>query len=252
MNVGTLRANHTVELFRQGPAMAQGMGLMKVGGTMELGGGRLFGSGGSTLTGSSQPKHFAIRRKIMLITLSKTHSRPIPVLSFPKQPNTMASIVVTNEAALSDWLHRRPRRHHLVFNLDGLTPEENNYWEKRINRLNTDCGCSIGAAALCVMAILYPSVLILGGHHKPGRLGLEAVIGIVFIMAFAGLGKSIGLLRSHRLLRSSLVSLTRLIRERQGCATREHRPKRVVDIDRSICAVEQGDGRGFFQPGKGE
>jgi hypothetical protein len=126
----------------------------------------------------------------------------------------MAPLVITNEVALSEWLRRKPRR-HLLLNLDGLTSQESHYWEKRINKLNADCGCSFGAAGLLIMLVMYPSVLILGGYHQPFRFGREILVGIVFVFAFAGLCKSIGLLRSRWLLKSSLLTLSDLARGRQ-------------------------------------
>ncbi|MEQ1557849.1 MAG: hypothetical protein ABL933_02770 [Methyloglobulus sp.] len=126
----------------------------------------------------------------------------------------MKTIVVTNEVILSEWLHRRSRP-LLLFNLGDLNPQENLYWEKRLNRLNGDCGCSFGAAGFYMMTFLYPSVLILGGYHQSSRLGLETLVGIVFVFTFLSLGKSFGLLRSRRLLHSSTMSLIDLIRERQ-------------------------------------
>ena len=126
----------------------------------------------------------------------------------------MRATVVTNEIPLSEWVHRKPPR-LLLFNLDGFTPQENYYWQEKINRLNVDCGCTFSAAAFFLSIVIYPSVLILGGYHLPSRVSVEVLVGLGFSLAFAGLGKSIGLFRSRRLLRSSLLSLIDLIRKRK-------------------------------------
>jgi hypothetical protein len=120
--------------------------------------------------------------------------------------------LIGNRNALQSLLGRRELRKRLrwgqiVLRLDGLSPEENLSWQKKINRLYFNCGCSMGAAVMLLCMFLYGIYLIVGlaGYHQVD--GVDFVVAIPILFSSALTGKIIGINRAKRGLRKAIRTL---------------------------------------------
>jgi hypothetical protein len=122
---------------------------------------------------------------------------------------TKGSLIVTDVSqlrALSVW-HAliQPRRSPIILQLTGMSSELLRYWETRINRYLSSCGCEEGALSLLIGCGAYVVYLIVvppsSANGIPNWPTWPVVTnGIVIACVAAGIGKAIGLLRAQLLL----------------------------------------------------
>lgn len=126
-----------------------------------------------------------------------------------------AEVVFTGVAELTRWatragLRRSPVR--LRMSLPLLSPEEGLQWQKQLEHLYNDCGCSAAAVSLLgVIPAVVAYAALIGFEQSLWVVALGIAIGAIAAI-FAG--KMIGLAWSRRALRRQVAQLAHLIKGR--------------------------------------
>jgi hypothetical protein len=107
---------------------------------------------------------------------------------------------------LARALPLRRRHARIAIALRTLPEDQQRRLEARINGLYNACGCSTGAAALCVAAALWAGAWAWVGTF-PRDAAWIASSGLVLAFVAMGTGKVLGLLLATRALRVELLHL---------------------------------------------
>lgn len=108
----------------------------------------------------------------------------------------------------------RRLRGPFTLKLHELTPEENVQWEKKLNRLRSDCGCSMGSLFVLVGLTLYAVFLYLVWAKAVHHIWITVGAGVFILLSFAGGGKAIGILRARRKFSEAVGCLAALLDRR--------------------------------------
>lgn len=118
-----------------------------------------------------------------------------------------------------------------------LSPDENETWQKQLDRAYFACGCGEGAA-FAVLGVVGYAAWAVARPEPLAWLDLLWLVGTFFVAA--GLGKAIGLARARRRLARTVDRLGQALHERK--AHREPHPdeRPPEPDDARLCAVGEG------------
>lgn len=120
------------------------------------------------------------------------------------------NIIVYDLLQLSTLLNQK-KRSGWKLEMEELTRNENDIFEKIIKKYHGACGCSQGAVAMLLSGISYLALLYLGDFHKTDRIFLEILLGFILIIVSVGIGKTFGIFIARRKLKNCLYELRRKI-----------------------------------------
>src|SRR5690242_8244975 len=99
---------------------------------------------------------------------------------------------------------RRSRRlyaqHPIVFRLPDLGEPEAESLARRVDEYRSECGCSLGAKWMTA-ALLPAGAWLAFGSSGTTALPLRVAAALLFVLAAAGTGKTLGIVLAHRRLR---------------------------------------------------
>lgn len=115
----------------------------------------------------------------------------------------------------SDLEHLKPpiwRAHgrtSFKLEVDGIPPDAAQYWEERLERYYTACGCETGSAFM--LATLLSYIVVLGANGFGTLQWRDLGVGLALTTIAAIAGKIVGLLYARRHLTSTAADLASLI-----------------------------------------
>lgn len=97
-----------------------------------------------------------------------------------------------------------------------LPPDEAARWVERLDELQDECGCTVGARFFFTALVGYPVIWYWLLRPRLPSLWYAALVGVVVIFIAAGLGKLTGILLARRSLRLAIRSLQARVTEQTG------------------------------------
>jgi hypothetical protein len=88
-----------------------------------------------------------------------------------------------------------------------LPPGEAARWIEKLDKLQNECGCTVGARFFFTALLVYPAVWYWLLRPRLSSLWYAALIGVVVLLLAAGLGKLTGILIARYRLRGAIQSL---------------------------------------------
>ena len=97
-----------------------------------------------------------------------------------------------------------------------LPPDEAARWIEKLDKLQGECGCDIGARVFFAALVIYPAVWYWLLRPRLSSLWYAALIGVVVLFLAAGLGKLTGILVARFRLRRAIHTLQARLTEQLG------------------------------------
>ena len=88
-----------------------------------------------------------------------------------------------------------------------LPPDEAARWIEKLDKLQNECGCTVGARFLFAALVIYPAVWYWLLRPRFSSLWYAALIGVAVLFLAAGLGKLTGILIARYRLRRVIRNL---------------------------------------------
>ena len=128
------------------------------------------------------------------------------VLKMAEKNLTISSSSDLYQLLLRGIFKRKNRVDRIVLKFDRLSSEEITNWQKTLNDLYTDCGCSAGSLVLITSMAIY-FVFILFTKGIPNITGYDLLIGVGIFFGSAGIGKIIGIQLARKKFRENVKQL---------------------------------------------
>lgn len=117
----------------------------------------------------------------------------------------MKTSVFTKGSELDSLLDGSDRE-GFVFRFHVLSESENSYWQERMRRNHSACGCGTGGMFAAISTLVF--ALFIGYASISGGIALSMVVGgLVSIIAMAAIGKTVGKKMALRSLRRDVFAL---------------------------------------------
>jgi hypothetical protein len=151
--------------------------------------------------------------------------------------NTLRIRSVNSLAVLGNEIRRGRLRQfrRIAFEVNEFSADDNQLWQRKIERLYFSCGCSEGAIASVGALLAYMAWLFL----RPAGIGAiswtDAIWGLLLFFLAAGLGKVVGLARSRRNLIEAIDQLDQVLRQKGATGLETTLPEEPPT--RTLCAV---------------
>lgn len=129
-------------------------------------------------------------------------------------------LIISDQTALWQLLEKQhltkkimPRTSKIILNLDRLTPSETYSWQRKLNSLYSDCGCSTGAIAMFLSIVVYLLYLFFGPEGVSSISRTDGLIGVLVFFVSAGAGKVLGISRARWNFRRAVKKLVHRLQE---------------------------------------
>jgi len=95
------------------------------------------------------------------------------------------------------------------FRIAGLPPEETQRWQNKLNDLQSECGCAMGAVFLLLSGVVYVAYLVARPSSAPRSWWIDLGVGFLAVLFGALLGKALGIQRAQWRLKRDISRLKR-------------------------------------------